>query len=94
MSADTLWAAPLLLLPGVALMVLSTSTRFGLLHDEFHRVLETSRNKRDVKNALDGVCHRDCRNRFWQHGRGPEWGREGRLAIGIIWSNRGHYNLA
>ncbi len=46
MSADTLWAAPLLLLPGVALMVLSTSTRFGLLHDEFHRVLETGRSKR------------------------------------------------
>ncbi len=41
MSADTLWAAPLLLLPGVALMVLSTSTRFGKRHDEFQRVLET-----------------------------------------------------
>lgn len=46
MGADTLWAAPLLLLPGVALLVLSTSTRFGLLHDEFHRVLEAGRSER------------------------------------------------
>ncbi len=46
MSADILWAAPLLLLPGVALMVLSTSIRFGSLHDEFHRVLELGRSKR------------------------------------------------
>ncbi len=37
MDANTLWIAPLLLLPGVALLVLSTSTRFGQLHDEFRR---------------------------------------------------------
>ena len=37
MDAESLWVSPLLLLPGVALLVLSTSTRFGQLHDEFHR---------------------------------------------------------
>lgn len=37
MNTDSLWIGPLLLLPGVALLVLSTSTRFGQLHDEFHR---------------------------------------------------------
>jgi hypothetical protein len=36
-NTDSLWIGPLLLLPGVALLVLSTSTRFGQLHDEFHR---------------------------------------------------------
>jgi hypothetical protein len=36
-GSESLWIAPLLLLPGVGLLVLSTSTRFGQLHDEFHR---------------------------------------------------------
>ena len=37
MDAVSLWVSPLLLLPGVALLVLSTAARFGQLHDEFHR---------------------------------------------------------
>ena len=32
-----LWLAPLLLLPGVALLIMSTSARFGQLHNEIHR---------------------------------------------------------
>lgn len=31
-----LWLTPLILLPGVALLIMSTSTRFGQIHDEFH----------------------------------------------------------
>ncbi|MEO0599897.1 MAG: DUF2721 domain-containing protein [Myxococcota bacterium] len=30
------WATPLLVLPGVGLMVMSTSARFARLHDELH----------------------------------------------------------
>lgn len=35
-----LWLTPLLLLPGVALLIQSTSTRFSQIHDEFHHLLE------------------------------------------------------
>jgi hypothetical protein len=37
MESTGLWAAPLLLIPGVGLLVLSTSARFGQLHEELHR---------------------------------------------------------
>ena len=33
------WAGPLLLIPGVALLIISTSARFGQLHAELHRQL-------------------------------------------------------
>lgn len=33
------WATPLLVLPGVGLLVMSTSTRFARLHDELHHHL-------------------------------------------------------
>lgn len=32
-----LWVTPLVMLPGVALLVLSTSVRYGQIHEEFHR---------------------------------------------------------
>ena len=35
-----LWITPLLLLPGVALLVMSTQARYGQLHAEMHRLLE------------------------------------------------------
>ena len=34
------WVTPLLLLPGVALLVMSTQARYGQLHAEMHRLLE------------------------------------------------------
>lgn len=34
------WITPLLLLPGVALLVMSTQARYGQLHAEMHRILE------------------------------------------------------
>ena len=37
METTGLWAAPLLLIPGVGLLVLSTSIRFGQLRQELHR---------------------------------------------------------
>jgi hypothetical protein len=37
MNDTGIWAAPLLLIPAVGLLVLSTSARFGQVHEEFHR---------------------------------------------------------
>lgn len=35
-----IWLTPLILLPGVALLIVSTSARFGQSQSEFHRLLE------------------------------------------------------
>ena len=40
MFATELWLTPLILLPGVALLVVSTSARFAQLHTEVHRLLD------------------------------------------------------
>lgn len=40
MFSTELWLTPLILLPGVALLIVSTSARFGQLHTEFHRLLD------------------------------------------------------
>ena len=40
MIATEVWLTPLLLLPGVALLIVSTSHRFAQLHSEFHRLLD------------------------------------------------------
>ncbi len=37
---DSLWLTPLIFLPGVALLILSTSARYNRLHDEVHELLE------------------------------------------------------
>lgn len=38
--ATEVWLTPLILLPGVALLIVSTSARFGQLHADFHQILE------------------------------------------------------
>ena len=48
MESSGLWAAPLLLIPGVGLLVLSTSARFGQLHQELNRQLAEN-NERSVR---------------------------------------------
>jgi hypothetical protein len=40
MFTTEVWLTPLILLPGVALLIVSTSARFEQLHAEFHRLLE------------------------------------------------------
>lgn len=40
MFSTEVWLTPLILLPGVALLIVSTSARFGQLHTEFHRLLD------------------------------------------------------
>lgn len=34
------WLTPLLLLPGVGMLIMSTSVRYGQLHEELHRLIE------------------------------------------------------
>jgi hypothetical protein len=38
--ATEVWLTPLILLPGVALLIVSTSARFGQIHTEFHRLVD------------------------------------------------------
>ena len=40
MSTTEFWLTPLILLPGVALLIGSTSARFGQVHTEFHHLLD------------------------------------------------------
>jgi hypothetical protein len=40
MIETELWLTPLILLPGVALLIMSTSARFGQIHAEFHHLLD------------------------------------------------------
>lgn len=40
MFTTEVWLTPLILLPGVTLLTVSTSARFGQLHTEFHRLLD------------------------------------------------------
>lgn len=53
MNDAGIWAAPLLLIPAVGLLVLSTSTRFGQLHEEYRR----HRGEHDSL-ALKHLCKR------------------------------------
>ncbi len=39
MNEMNLWLTPLILLPGVALLIVSTSARFSRIHDEIHGLL-------------------------------------------------------
>lgn len=40
MNSEITWAAPLLMLPGAALLILSTASRYARLHDELHHWTE------------------------------------------------------
>ena len=39
-DSTEIWLTPLVLLPGVALLIQSTSQRFGQIHDEFHHLID------------------------------------------------------
>lgn len=40
MTTTEFWLTPLILLPGVALLIASTSSRFSQIHTEFHHLLD------------------------------------------------------
>ena len=41
MTTTVSWILPLVLLPGVALLIMSTSVRYGQIHSELHHILES-----------------------------------------------------
>ena len=57
MDAELLWVTPLLLLPGVGLLVMSTAARFGQIHEEIHHVLTHP----DLGRPMTGHLWRRCR---------------------------------
>lgn len=60
--STSLWLTPLILLPGVAMLVLSTSIRLNRLHDEVHDLLHgrhrVSRVALDHLRRRTGLFHR------------------------------------
>jgi hypothetical protein len=42
------WITPILLVSGVGLLVLSTSARYGQIHENLHKLLETKHEKSEV----------------------------------------------
>lgn len=46
------WATPLLLLPGVGLLIMSTQARYGRLHDEVHRLIDHHAEAHLVRQLL------------------------------------------
>ncbi len=53
MESTGLWAAPLLLIPGVGLLLISTSSRFGQLHQELLRQVREQNSE-----AVRHLCQR------------------------------------
>ncbi len=51
-----IWLTPLILLPGVAMLVLSTSVRYARIHDEFHAALHG--DAPHESGVLDRLIHR------------------------------------
>ncbi|HVA54578.1 MAG TPA: DUF2721 domain-containing protein [Gammaproteobacteria bacterium] len=51
MPIEQVWFAPLLILPGVALLILSTATRYTLIHAEVHNALDQYKSE-DTKSML------------------------------------------
>lgn len=51
MSTEIVWLAPLLLVPGVALLIASTSSRFSDLHEEIHHWLDGTHDVQVVEQA-------------------------------------------
>ncbi len=54
MTDTALWLTPLVMLPGVALLVLSTSARYAQIHEEFHHLLtdDAARRRRTAVHLL------------------------------------------
>ncbi|GAB4514873.1 MAG: hypothetical protein OHK0046_17570 [Anaerolineae bacterium] len=51
MDTEIVWLAPLLILPGVGLLIVSTSSRFADLNAEIHRWLDGSHDSEVVEQA-------------------------------------------
>lgn len=51
MEPELIWITPLLMLPGVATLIISTASRYAALHDEIHRWLEGSHETAFIEEA-------------------------------------------
>jgi hypothetical protein len=51
MQSAEIWLTPLLLMPGVALLIMSTSARYGQIHAELHHLIEMRRDRVKVSSA-------------------------------------------
>lgn len=51
MESEIVWLAPLLILPGVCLLIVSTSARYATLHDEIHHWLDGAHDPQVVQQA-------------------------------------------
>lgn len=58
MDQATSWLAPLLLLPGVALLIVSTAARSGQVHDELHHWLMGERGAKLSAGVVDHMRQR------------------------------------
>ncbi|NOX18975.1 MAG: DUF2721 domain-containing protein [Chlorobi bacterium] len=52
MNNIELWLTPLLLLPGVALLILSTSSRYERIHDEIHHLEHSKEEEKEIASNL------------------------------------------
>ncbi len=52
MTNNELWLMPLILLPGIALLILSTSTRYSRIHDELHHLLHSSDKAKNISGNI------------------------------------------
>ncbi len=50
MFSTEVWLTPLILLPGVALMIVSTSARFGVMNTTFHGLLREPDGMQQIKS--------------------------------------------
>jgi len=48
MFSTEVWLTPLILLPGVALLIVSTSARFGVMNSTFHRLLREPDGRQQI----------------------------------------------
>lgn len=51
MDTEIIWLAPLLILPGIALLINSTSSRYATLHEEIHHWLDGRHDEGVVRRA-------------------------------------------
>ena len=56
MDSMGIWLSPLLLLPGAALLILSTSSRFNRIHDEIHHLIDN--HPEEAKQVLPHLLKR------------------------------------
>lgn len=51
MHEVSFWITPILLVSGVGLLVLSTSARYGQIHENLHKLIETKHKKSEILHS-------------------------------------------